>query len=59
MMGAYRLGYETFAAQGDETLVQASIQVGRETLASLKDGLKSIRAGKVPTLPTPLPTPKS
>jgi hypothetical protein len=53
MMGLYRLAYETFAAQGDETLVQASLQVGGETLATLKQGLTTIRQGQVP--PTPVP----
>jgi|GEM_PF-2788773 hypothetical protein len=53
MMGLYRLAYETFAAQGDEMLVQAALQVGDETLGEVKQQLAIIRNGQVP--PTPLP----
>ncbi len=57
MMGLYRLAYQNFAAQGDETLTQASLQVGQETLATLKQGLGDIRKGVVPPTPVPVMTP--
>lgn len=55
MMGLYRVGYETFAGQGEETMVQAALQLGDESLRKLKKDLAEIKAGKTPIEPTPLP----
>lgn len=63
MMGVYRFAYQTFAAQGDELMVQAGLQVGDDELRKLRADLKLIEAGEVPPLvdldavPTLVPAP--
>lgn len=63
MMGLYRVAYQTFAAQGDETLVQAALIMGDQELAKLLDELTLLKAGEVPplvdldTVPTLAPLP--
>jgi hypothetical protein len=55
MMGLYRLGYENFAGQGEESMTMASLQLGEESLVTIKNDLQSLRAGTVPPTPTPAP----
>lgn len=58
MMQVHQIGYQNFAAQGDETMTQASLLVGAQNLADIKRDLKTIREGTVPPIPTPIATPK-
>jgi hypothetical protein len=55
MMGLYRIAYETFAGQGDESLSQASLMLGGESLGRVKAELATIRKGEVPPTSTPAP----
>jgi hypothetical protein len=59
MMGLYRLAFQNFAAQGTESMTTAALQMGQQDLDAVKKDLQTIRAGTVPTVPTPAPTPKA
>jgi hypothetical protein len=55
MMGLYRLGYETFAAQGSPKKSQVSLANGALELQTARDGLANIRTGEIPPAPSPTP----
>lgn len=50
MMGMYRLGYENFAAQGDETMTTAALMLAEEDGQKLRTEIAVIRNGEVPPL---------
>lgn len=50
MMGMYRLGYENFAAQGDETMTTAALKLAEEDVDKLQAEIAMIRRGEVPPL---------
>lgn len=50
MMGMYRLGYENFAAQGDETMTTAALKLAEEDVHKLQAEIAMIRRGEVPPL---------
>lgn len=58
-MGLYRYAYENFAAQGDDSITTLALQMGQTELDAVQKDLPTIRSGKMPIVPTPMPTPKS
>jgi hypothetical protein len=56
MMGMYQLGYQNFAAQGDEITTQAALQVADDVHKAVVAGFEHIRQGAVPPTPTPVTT---
>lgn len=50
MMGMYRLGYQNFAAQGDEALTTAALKLADEDVEQLQTEITMIRRGEVPPL---------
>lgn len=59
MMGMYRLGYQNFAAQGDEALTTAALKLADEDVEQLQTEIIMIRRGEVPppVKPDSTPTP--
>jgi long-subunit fatty acid transport protein len=55
MMQRFRQGYQTFAAQGSDTTIMASLAQGKQLLADLRGALPAIREG---TLPGPIALPQ-
>jgi len=53
MMELYRLAFETFAAQGSESITQAALSTGGTELGVVREQLDSIRDGTVPPTPSP------
>ncbi len=49
MVGLYRLAYQTFAAQGDDLLIQASLTMANNGMNSLRDDLEVLYTGAVPS----------
>jgi hypothetical protein len=58
MMEMHQIDYQTFAAQGDETMTQAAPLVGAQDLADIKRDLNILREGTVPPSPSPAATSK-
>ncbi len=55
MMGRFRQGYQTFAAQGSQGTIDAALTAGRQLMADLRGALPSIQGG---TLPGPISIPQ-
>ena len=58
MMQLHQMGYQNFAAQGDETTTQATLQVAADELSAVQKGITDLRAGTLPAPPVATPTPK-